>query len=190
MIIDESRLDHLMWEEDGWGYLPNQSDVMYILKNVIYRTRPESLLEIGFYAGHSTSYWAELFPGLDITSCCPPHPRGLKYGPIVADKYPNVTFIPIKSPEVLIDIHQFTYDLIFIDGNHTSEAVWADTTLAYAVDAKYILYDNSDQVGVRPEIDKMVEAGMYEIVGEYEYFSHFKGVAKNNGMTLVKINRK
>ena len=68
------KTDHLMWKEDGWGYLPANKDVFHTFEWIRHHYKPTKILEIGFYAGHSTTYMAQIFKEAHITSCCPDHP--------------------------------------------------------------------------------------------------------------------
>ena len=85
------KTDHLMWKEDGWGYLPANKDVFHTFEWIRHHYKPTKILEIGFYAGHSTTYMAQIFKEAHITSCCPDHPRGRAYGEVVMNTFDNVT---------------------------------------------------------------------------------------------------
>jgi predicted O-methyltransferase YrrM len=59
---------HLIWPTIGWGYLPNANDVFDIFRTIQKDIAPRSILEIGFHAGHSTTYMLELMPQASIST--------------------------------------------------------------------------------------------------------------------------
>lgn len=180
-------LDHLMWDQSGWGYLPNTPEVFEILTETIKITEVKRLLEIGFYAGHSTSYWAELMPKeSEIVSCCPDHPRGREYGPIVMEKYPNVKVHLTPSPEIYEKIKGQSFELAFIDGSHVTESVIKDTVMCDRLEIPYRIYDNVEWEGIREIIFRLESMGEIEVIREFSYKSNFKGKVSRNQMTLVK----
>ena len=184
------KLDHLIWDENGWGYLPATDEIFTALQETIDRVDPRSLLEIGFYAGHSTTYWAELLEkDVDIVSCYPDnHPRGDEFGPIIESIYPNVKVICKASPEIVTEFPKRKFDLVYIDGNHTYSNAYNDTLAALVVGARYIMYDNTELAEVRACVNRFVSSGYYSIEKEFEYLSTFKGNRQINRMTLVKID--
>lgn len=183
------KLDHLIWAENGWGYLPATDEIFTALQETIDIAQPTSLLEIGFYAGHSTTYWAELLDDVDIVSCYPDnHPRGDEFGPIVESLYPNVKVICKASPEIVTEFPKRKFDLVYIDGNHTYANAYNDTLAALVVGAKFILYDNTELTEVRACVNKFVSCNYYKIEKEFEYLSTFKGIRQTNKMTLVRVD--
>lgn len=183
------KLDHLIWDENGWGYLPATDEIFTALQETIDIAQPTSLLEIGFYAGHSTTYWAELLDDVDIVSCYPDnHPRGDHFGPIVESLYPNVKVICKASPEIVTEFPKRKFDLVYIDGNHAYTNAYNDTLAAIVVDADYILYDNTELAEVRACVNKFVSCNYYKIEKEFEYLSTFKGSRQINKMTLVRLD--
>lgn len=170
------QFEHLMWKEDGWGYLPANDDIFNALKHVRSVVEPMSVLEIGFYAGHSTTYMAEHFhPDCKIISCCPDHPRGRAYGEVVMEKYPNVTLHLVPSPKILDRVRGKRFDLVFIDGNHTKECVIDDTTVALVLGAKYVLYDNTELPQVAGVVKVFEDEGRLKYIQNYPYRTNFKG---------------
>lgn len=181
-------LDHLMWEEDGWGYLPSTEEVFNIMRDALEISEATRLFEIGFYAGHSTTYWAELMPeGSEITSCCPPHPRGIKYSQIVSDKYPNVSVHLKPSPLVYMEVGHKEFDLGFIDGSHDTERALTDFLLCSRLNIPYVLFDNAEWAGIREMIQYLEANGHAQRIKDYNYLSEFKGRHSSLKMTLVKI---
>ena len=180
-------LDHLMWEENGWGYLPPSEEVFSALSDAIEISQAKSIFEIGFYAGHSTTYLANLAPDAKIFSCCPDHPRGREYGQLLTDMFPNVTVNCVPSPEVFMLTMGRKFDLCFLDGNHTYKNALTDFLLCRELKIPYVLFDNTELKDVRTLIQHMCAVESIEIVKEYTYQSDFKGKKQTNGLTLVKI---
>lgn len=181
-------LDHLMWEEDGWGYLPPTEEVFNIMRDALEISGAKSLFEIGFYAGHSTTYWAELMPeGSEIISCCPAHPRGIKYSQILKDKYPNVNVHLKPSPLVYMEVGHKEFDLGFIDGSHDTERTLTDFLLCSRMNIPYVLFDNAEWSGIREMINYLEANGHILLLKDYNYLSKFKGKHDSLKMTLVKI---
>ena len=186
------KLDHLMWDERGWGYLPPTDEIFTALKETINISQPTSLLEIGFYAGHSTTYWAELLDdNVDIISCYPDnHPRGEEFGPVIESLYPNVKVMCKASPYIITEFRKRKFDLVYIDGNHSYGSAYYDTLAAIAVNADYILYDNTEVKEVRACVNDFYHTKYYDIVREFEYLSTFKGKEQINQMTLVRVDKR
>ena len=183
-------LDHLMWSEDGWGYLPPTDEVFRIIEDTINYTDTKNLFEIGFYAGHSTTYWAELMDDdATIVSCCPEHPRGIEYSKIIMDKYPNVTVHLTESPQVYDLVCDQKFDLAFIDGNHVKEKVMIDAFMCNQLEIPFYLFDNVECVCIRELITQLQERGQIEVMSEFTYKSNFKGKVSTNQMTLVNNTR-
>jgi hypothetical protein len=180
-------LDHLMWAEDGWGYLPPSAEVFDNLSKAIEVSNAKSILEIGFYAGHSTTYLANLAPDATIFSCCPDHPRGREYGTIVSDLFPNVTVNCVPSPEVFLLTMAKKFDLCFLDGNHSYISALTDFMLCRELRIPYVLFDNTELHTVRTLIQHLRATDRLELIDEFTYEANFKGKEATNQMTLVKI---
>jgi hypothetical protein len=181
-------LDHLMWKEDGWGYLPPTEEVFSALKDAIDISKAKSIFEIGFYAGHSTTYLANLAPEARIISCCPDHPRGRKYGTKLMDLFPDrVSVYCVPSPEVFMLTMTRKFDLCFLDGSHTYANALTDFMLCRELKIPYVLFDNTELKSVRTLLQHLEAYGSIKIVKEYTYESTFKGKEQTNGLTLVEI---
>jgi predicted O-methyltransferase YrrM len=173
-----------MWKEDGWGYLPPTQDVFDIILDVKTIVDPKRMLEIGFYAGHSTTYFAELIPDCEIISCFPDnHPVGEKYSRIMMTLYDNVTVYQQKSPEIYYKVKDKKFDLVFVDGNHDSHSVMTDTFVALELSG-YVLYDNCERESVQKGLKEFIDEGVLELVSRYEYTAGFKGKKEKNSMEL------
>ena len=180
-------LDHLMWDEKGWGYLPPSEEVFTALRESIEISKAQSILEIGFYAGHSTTYLTNLAPEAKIISCCPDHPNGRKYGTYMMDNFENVTVHCVPSPEIFMLTMTHSFDLCFLDGKHDYVSALTDYLLCKELKIPYILFDNTELQTVRTLLQHLRAIERIEIVKEYTYQSDFKGKQQTNGLTLVKI---
>ena len=177
--------EHLEFFEDGWGYLPPTQEIYDILNDISERLSPKSMLEIGFYMGHSTSYFAQLMPDCQIVSCCPPHPRGTKYGEVITNLYDNVQVITTPSPDIIQEVNQ-QFDLVFVDGSHHDRNVIQDTLVSLKYQPEYILYDNGDCAPVKSMIQMFVDCGSIRIDKVYQYESRFKGKHNTHDLVLAK----
>jgi predicted O-methyltransferase YrrM len=171
------KLKHLMWKEDGWGYLPANKWIFGALESVKKTVQPKRVLEIGFYAGHSTTYMAQIFgKDCEIISCCPDHPRGRAYGARVMKIFPNVTVHLTPSPQIYDRVvEEGDFDLVFVDGNHTYEQVIKDINVSLKLGARYILFDNTELPQVMEAIEFEVENGLLEFRNNFPYRTDFKG---------------
>lgn len=185
---------HLDFNTDmGWGWLPPSDEVFDAFRYVADNIRPSNMLEIGYYNGHSTSYWAELLPNTQIRSCCPDHIRFLKSYRQVERAYGGrVEVIGIKSPQILDyfnsgveDMYQF--DFMFIDGSHICEDVFTDIHVAIRLHAKHLLFDNASDRGVQMAIDWYVKHGILEQIKRWEYVGLCKNQTRWNDLTLFKV---
>lgn len=178
---------HLDFNTDtGWGYLPPTKEVFDVFDYVRAYCDPQFVLEIGYYAGHSTSYMGEIFENAQIISCCPNHPKYRETCLAVEKAHPNVKVIGVKSPEIYEYILDYPVDFVFIDGAHTPKNVHLDLSVAFSFDTvRYVLMDNSDQSGVKRGLyhyrDKMKK------INTWTYEATNKGVTKTNEISLYMV---
>lgn len=180
------KTDHLMWKEDGWGYLPANKDVFHTFEWIRHHYKPKKILEIGFYAGHSTTYMAQIFKEAHITSCCPDHPRGRQYGEIVMNTFDNVTVHLTPSPEIYDRLKGETFDFVFIDGNHTLAQVKIDTDVAIKFGSRCVLYDNTELPQVRRGIWGEIGKNRLKMIRKFPYRTNFKEGGVNE-MRLLEV---
>lgn len=150
-------------------------DVVALLR-LISTYKPKTLLEIGTNQGQTTQIIADNFPELRIVTCDPgdqitedqrnelqtdEHLPQSEIGARVAG-YPNVQVI--KRAFTDIDWGDQTFDFIFIDGDHSYEAVLRDSRLA----AKLVNHPgvlawhdvgNKNVPGVKKALEELVELG-------------------------------
>lgn len=186
----------------SWGWIPPTQQVYDAFHYVKEKVNPKSVFEIGFYKGHSTSYWAQTLPDARIISCGPPHPNFVKFAPKVFSKYDNVVDIfPTKSPLVWEEMHilrdsrryrqgkkqkYINFDFVFVDGLHTHHSVVLDTTLACDIlRARWVMFDNHEQEEVRAGIETYGKLKL-EQVFPYEAEMWIK---EEDGSETLQINK-
>lgn len=134
----------------GWGYLdPDLLPIRDMWEDLTVLTNNvHTVVEVGMFAGHSTVCLLEYFPFAHVTSIDPGIFSKQAYKPI-KDRYGNrFRFIPSTFP--LSDFDKI--DFLFIDGNHSYEAVTKDIEKALELKPRYILFDNVELPGVRRAI--------------------------------------
>jgi predicted O-methyltransferase YrrM len=142
-----------MSREDGWGYLPATDQVMEIFYGIRDLYDPRSIIEIGFNAGHSTTYMLEIFKDALVHSIGP-SPK-LDAEKTLLSIYPNrFMFYHGKTEEIQKTINPlFTYQMAFIDGLHDVEHVKMDLDFVINdLKCKWILMDNCERNDVQKGI--------------------------------------
>lgn len=180
-------LDYLTFPQDGWGYLHPEREIISMMEWIRDKYNPKTLLEIGFYAGHSTSMWAQILNETKITSCAPPHPRAKEFSKIVMEHNPNVKVILIPSPEVHKSINGLDFDIAFIDGNHTEPAVYNDIHMCRSMGIHVLLFDNYELESVREGIKNRLGTSPNKV---WEYPTDFKGKVQTNKIALFDLTTK
>ena len=202
-MYDVSHLDNSKhYKGKSWGWLPPSQEVYDAFHTVKEKVNPKTMLEIGFYKGHSTSYWAQTLPDARIVSCGPPHEHLKEYAPKVYEKYVNVVQIfPYKSPEIWEelfvtnsserirknDTKRWThFDFVFVDGNHSFEGVLLDTTLAVDIlKANWVMFDNHEKEDVR---DAIKCHGKLKLEQVFPYQPDMYVQKKDGSENLVEMN--
>jgi len=133
----------------GWGYIPSTDEVLNAFYEIKEIVNPKTIMEIGFNAGHSTTYLLEIFKDAEVHSIGP-SPK-LDMEKIMKEKYGDrFTFHFGRTDEIRDSGFRKDFDLVFIDGHHGLGYVTLD--LAYSIrrlKAKWILMDNFEQPQVR-----------------------------------------
>lgn len=178
-----SNYDHLDYDNtEGWGFLPKTPAVFQCMEYVRDHIKPKRMLEIGYYKGQSTSYWAEHLPDCEIISCCPNHNKFRATAKGVEKRYPNVTVYPISSPAIYDVVFEWgQFDFAFIDGDHSSSSVIFDLAVAKNLNIPWIMLDNTERVSVQKGIKR---AGGTRIKMSWDYECTHKGKTAMNSMSL------
>lgn len=148
-------------------------------KNFLHLSkRPTKYLEIGVFEGRSGCWILDnllthpdsKYVGIDIKIQDVAHSN---LGPH-AEK---VTLIEGNSSVVLKSMTE-TFDLIYIDGDHTEEGVYADSILSLGLTNRFILWDDYQNIlfGVKPAIWRLKQylppEHYYVIIDNYQFGIH------------------
>jgi hypothetical protein len=131
-----------------------------------YKDCIRRILEIGCLEGRATIFFLEFFPHSHVTCIDPFKHAGTeqRFERNVAAYGPRVTKIPARSVASMDAMRQRgeTFDLIYIDGEHSAIGVLADSALAMALAAPggFIVWDDyglaKRPLGPKPAIDAVL----------------------------------
>lgn len=147
-MLRDKPLHNFLFETDETGFYQNLStfctpwiDQCCIL-HLVRRYRPARFLEIGTHRGMTTRTLAEKFPSMSITTVDP----GDQIPPDRRPKNQTAEYLPAHEvgilcrgkPNVRLILNEFArhpwndekFEMIFIDGDHSFEAVLQDSKLA------------------------------------------------------------
>ena len=148
------KTDHLIWPQDGWGYMPPTDEVFDMFRYCRDNCNPKNVLEIGFYAGHSTTYMFEIFddPKIESYGLSKQH---IRQAAKIKDIYKNFEYhIPCHSSGVYAEgMRKDKYDFALIDGGHDYHIAASDILQCIMLGVPYLLIDNTDQYPVQVAID-------------------------------------
>jgi len=168
---------------DGWGFLPPTEQVFNIFREVKETVPAYNILEIGFNAGHSTTYLLEIFDEATVHSIGP-SPK-MMADLVLREKYDKrFWFHRGTTEEVRNYLYMDSFDFAFVDGHHGKEYVKLD--LHYCVTdlcIPYILVDNTE----RSYIKKIADMFSLQEVKTWEYNNDWKGEQTVNNLTLYQL---
>lgn len=147
-----------------------------VIKEIYEVTKPESVLEIGFNAGHTAFGWLSMFPELQYHSIdiCQ-HRYTETHAKIIKEKFGDrFKFGNIDSRKVNADMIK-TYDMVFIDGDHRFEGLRHDYIICANAKIKWILIDDYTLKGYITTFLNHInnsENHPYTMVDVYEYDDH------------------
>lgn len=183
---------------DGWGYLPNSQEIYNILHTIKDDLNPKQILEIGFNAGHSSTYLLDTYTDATVTAIGP-SPKGdnektlqQKYGNRFVfllgrtdEVYDQIVALEAAGQTSPYALQPHTFDFAFIDGHHNMPWVFWDVWFCTQhLHIPYILMDNTDQPQVREVAERIM---CLRNVKDWEYFNTWKNVRKQNKLSLYKF---
>lgn len=193
-------LDHLMYPDVGWGYMPPTEELFDAFRHAKNRYNPKKVLEIGFHLGHSTTYQFEIYDGCQITSVSPwkdfpgktqgdfvdPTMRwsmAIELHRLYGERW---NWIPGKIQHVRnqLELQKGQFDFALIDGSHKYEAVKYDVDLCIHLGIRKFLMDNFDQSEVRRTVSDNTK---FLIDRVFDYTQTFKGKTKVNQIATVEV---
>ena len=167
----------------GWGFLPPTEQIFNILQEIKEIVPAYNILEIGFNAGHSTTYLLEIFEEAVVHSIGPSPKMMAEH--VLKEKYnERFWFHRGKTEEVKSYLYMDSFDFAFIDGHHARELVKID--LEYCVVdlcIPYILMDNTE----RPYIREMANMFSLQEYKTWEYTNKWKDKESVNNLTLYQL---
>jgi len=145
------RLTELLQEQWGRERIPDLQEVFKI-------ARPRSVLEIGCYQGVSTEFW--LLHCQRVVAVDPwPEPAVLRRFLARCGHYPHLELVRGYSPAAIeskVAAGPFgPFDMVYIDGDHSYEAVKRDIAAARLVGTTWLA--GHDHGGDCPGVDKAVK---------------------------------
>jgi len=163
-----ARIAELLTEQWGAARLP---DLFELIKVV----RPMSVLEIGCYRGVSTEVW--LLHCARVTAVDPWPDFTIRREFLArCSHYPHLEMIEGFSPSALSAVADRTFDLCYIDGDHSYEAVVQDIKACQPLVKPGKFLGGHDYGGDCPGVERAVE----ELLGKPQWrFS--------DGSWLVKL---
>ena len=152
------------------------SDSIYTIQDICSIVNPSTILEIGFNRGNSALMWLEnsnaSLTSIDIID----KPRSVEY--LKSTYKDRFTFHIMDSGSILsYNLWIGTFDLIFIDGDHSYDAVKLDAENSIKLNAKYIAFDDYNHWQHSTDIKNIINDLPVEIIKEYD---------TGSGQVLVK----
>jgi hypothetical protein len=147
------------------GHMLVTKEVERFWRSVKKLTSFKNVMEIGFNAGHSSSFLLSLFPDVRVDSydiCWHSYtkPNSLK----VKDKFGNrFNFCQTDSKNINPEeIKEKSYDLIFVDGNHKADFVENDFQIAFKSQIPFMVVDDLHQKDVSLKFEE--HSDKYEVI--------------------------
>ncbi len=127
-----------------------------IFEEVLEMTKARSVLEIGFNAGHSAVLWLSLSEA-ELLSVDKGVPWSEQASAVLTEQFPDrFTYLQCDSREILSELPDRNYDLLFIDGGHSYSMTINDLYLAFVLDIPYVLIDDVKDWRVKLALDAFI----------------------------------
>jgi hypothetical protein len=140
----------------------------HLMKEVLDIIKPLSILEIGFNVGHSALGWLTWSKAYLV--CVDKGFHNWKQGVKIVYKYFNKRFKFIRGDSRRIKpiLNTDYYDLVFIDGGHTTSIIENDINLSLDLNIAHILFDDFSGY-VKKIVKKHEEKGEISLIKEWDY---------------------
>ena len=183
-------LSHLPKEGGSdWGFIPPVDDVFDLFRECRRKWNPESVLEIGFLYGHSTTYLLELLTEGKVVSVSPGEESSLSFDGArrrqemyvtmkekYADRWEWIPESTISSWTAL-DKHA-PFDFALVDGSHEEKNVSIDLMTCKHFNINTVLIDNLEQT----QVLSAIPAEDWRIILARPYVSD-----QNNTLSIIGI---
>lgn len=174
------------------GHMQIQPEILDMWKAVKNLTNFQTMMEIGFNVGHSSTIVLTMFPDVSITSYdIGRDERTLLGAKLVEEKFPfrhrffKYNTIDLREEFKTGEAAISKQDLIFIDGGHTFEVAQSDIMMAKELGIENILVDDTNM----PDVQRAIESvDFLTKVIDFNYV-YKKGKKKRNEVssTLYKL---
>lgn len=150
-------------------------------QDILKKTGGGKILELGFNRGSSCLSFLEAgfesVHSVDIRSLADVN-ESLRV--LLARFLKKIKYTRLNHDSIIQNKHLFEdeYDLIFIDGDHTLDAIRRDINTALNFNPKYILFDDYDHPDHRRDVKKLIEEFNFEIFEVYD---------SDCGQVLIKL---
>ena len=178
--------EHLKCFSSTEGYW-STVDCQLVARDVLDTSEAKSVLEIGFNIGYSASVWLELGINklgiIDINNHEDTVPALYAVKEAYSDR--KIDWVLCDSKSAQAKTLKSTYELAFIDGEHSYEAAYKDSLLSIDYGSKWLLFDDvieNHSNGIYDAITKLEEEQKIEIVKSY-----FMSWTNNGYVVLCKV---
>ena len=133
------------------------------IEDICHITTPNSILEIGFRRGNSALMWlinsSATLMSLDIDDF------SIKSVQLLESQFPN-RFKYLQCDSRIFKSEE-TFDLIFIDGDHSVEGIESDIKMSLQLNPKYLVLDDYFHGDNHQDMYKIISQFDLEIIKEY-----------------------
>lgn len=132
------------------GYWHKRDIFGPVVKDILARIKPKTMLEIGFNIGYSASMWLEFDPSqkLKLTSVdIGIHKDTVKAAEAVKNLHSDrFEFILSDSKKVKPQLEGKLFDVAFVDGDHSASGVSNDIQMCLDLKIPYLIMDDWHEV--------------------------------------------
>jgi len=154
------------------GSLPRSQDIADMFTYLEENYNPSNILEFGFNAGHSATWFLRTFNSAKIISFDPKEATidNKKIHMLFEKKYkPRFKFYASFSAAARTKCEDIKIDMVFIDGGHTFGAVYDDIETALMLKIPVILIDNMELEPQQKAVSKF-ESNL-QLIKSFPYYT-------------------